>query len=227
MANRIPENLLRQATLLDRGVEPRHLDDARELAALLRPEWQARSCEIDDGPVASRQYFRELTEPVMVASQTAITGTSEAALWPTVFSTFAANSLRPGQMLQVTAFGIITTPSATPGTMTVTPRFGTTVSGTSLGGAGPSGTLNTSLTNTPWYLDFLMTVRSVGTSATVVGVGRIVTLALPSSPGNLSFGGTVATVDTTAAAGIWLGITLSVGTSPTMTTQGLAVEVLN
>jgi hypothetical protein len=170
----------------------------------------------------SRQYFREILEPIMVANQTAITGTTEAAAFPvSPWTSLAANQLRPGQTLKVTAFGIITT-AASPGNLTITPRYGTTTSGTTLG-ASVASALTGSLTNVPWFLEFWFTCRTVGTSGTAVGAGSFQSQAQTS----VTFGGTAATIDTTAASGIFIGVTMSGSASDSLTTQGVAFEFLN
>jgi hypothetical protein len=97
-------------------------------------------------PVASRQNFCELLMPVMVADQTAVAGTTEAVLWAAQFSALPANFFdAPGKTVRVRATGVMTT-GATPGTLILTPRYGTTTGGTTLGAGTVSGTLVASVT---------------------------------------------------------------------------------
>jgi hypothetical protein len=106
-----------------------------------------------------------------------------------------------GQKLKISASGIISTASATPGTLSWTIMFGSIA----VYAGGASGTLATSAANSPWTLEIDLTVRSVGsgTSATVAGAGRFQSLGLSAStpvqifavPGALTgFDSTVASV---------------------------------
>lgn len=174
----------------------------------------------------SRQYFSEVLTPIMTADQTAVTGTTEVALWPvSPWTALNSNQLQPGQCFRLKAWGIITTAGASPGTLTVTPRYGTTTGGTTLGASAASATLAVSQTNVPWYLDLNGVCRSIGTAGTMVANG---TLDVPASvlASSMIFGSTTATVDTTIAAGIFLGVTLG-SASDSMTTKGLYFELLN
>jgi hypothetical protein len=184
----------------------------------------------------SRQYFEELMEPVVVAAQTQIAGTAEAAMWnmtgasPPPPTLIPANTVRPGMILAVRAWGTMTTPASAATTMIITPRWGTTTGGTALGASNVSNTAIISRTADPWFLDFALTIRSVGATGTAVGGGRFTCPAIgtaAANPGNLVFGGTVATIDTTVASGIWMGATLAGSASWTLITQGVAFEFLN
>jgi len=172
----------------------------------------------------ARQYFSEVLEPIMPADQTAVTGTSEAGLWPTTFTSLAANDLKAEKVIRITAWGLMTTAASSPGTLTITPRYGTSTGGTTLGISAASATLTTSQTNVAWYLTATATCRTVGSSGTMVLGGIIVCNAAFAAP--LAFGGTTATVDTTAASGIFIGVTLG-SASDSMTTKGVAFETLN
>jgi hypothetical protein len=221
----------RGAVLLGRGDPPRRvLADVDELARLERLRSRARQRELDElgVPQASRQYFNEVVAPVMTADVTAITGTAEALMWPaSPWSPLAANVLQVGQAFRVMAGGVMTTPGASPGTMTVTPRFGTSTSGTTLGASVASPTLIVSMTNVPWALIAQCVCRSIGASGSLVMTGHIECQALGAAPGgSLVFGGTVATVDTTAAAGIVFGATMG-SASDSLTTRYVTLEALN
>ena len=173
----------------------------------------------------SRQYFDEVLSPIITADQPAITGTSEAALWAVANgSSLTANQLQPGQLLRISAWGLMTTAASTPGTLTITPRYGTSTGGTTLGASAASPTLATSKTNVPWWLDLMGICRSTGTSGTMVLSGHFTCDQAFTQP--LAFGGTTATIDTTTAQGIFIGVTLG-SASDSMTTKGLAFELLN
>src|SRR6185437_11484338 len=60
-----------------------------------------------------------------------------------------------------TEFGVITTPASSQGNITITPRYGTSTSGTSLG-ASAATALVASVTNQPWNMEILLVVRSIG-----------------------------------------------------------------
>jgi hypothetical protein len=160
----------------------------------------------------SRQGFEELLKPRSGANLAQITGTAEAALFPvSPFTAIPAYSVEPGQVFRLFASGVMTTPGATPGTLTVTPRWGTTTGGVSLGPSAASGALTVSKTNVPWVLDATLEFRAVnhsgaGLSAAVLG-GRFQCdqVGVPA----LNFGGLTPTnLDTTTAQGLFIGMTL-------------------
>ena len=86
------------------------------------------------------------------------------------------------------------------------------------------------ITAHPWFLDMLLTVRSVGApgaNSVVVCGGKFVT-GIPSAgslPATQVFGGTPATVDVSVASGICIGWTLSV--AGTITPQQVVLQRLN
>jgi hypothetical protein len=219
------------AVLLDRaGPSRRVLADIDELARLERLRSRSRQRDLDELgiPQASRQYFNEIIAPVPTADVTAITGTAEAIMWPaSPWSSLPANTLQVGQALRIFAGGVMTTPAATPGTMTITPRFGTSTAGTTLGASVASPTLIVSLTNVPWSLIAVFACRSIGATGSGVMSGHFECQAVGPAPGaGLNFGGTVATIDTTAAAGIVFGATMG-SASDSLTTRYVAFEALN
>lgn len=167
--------------------------------------------------------------PVMVADQTAVVGTTEAVLWAAQFSALPANFFdSPGKTVRVRATGVLTT-GATPGTVILTPRYGTTTAGTSLGAGTASGTLVASVTAAPWFLDITLVCRSIGTSGTVACFGVWECPAgYTAAPGVVECGrNAVTTIDTTAATGgFTVGATLS-NAGSSLTTRKLAIESLN
>lgn len=173
----------------------------------------------------SRQYFSEVLAPIMEADQSAVTGTSEAALWPvSPWTAMVANQLQPGQIYKIEAAGVITTPASASGTLTITPRWGTTSSGTSFTASAASGTLTVSQTNVPWTLSMQLQCRTIGSSGTAVLIGTFECAAVGAT--SLQFGGPSTTIDTTSAQGIWLGVTLG-SASDSMTTRIVVLEARN
>jgi hypothetical protein len=81
---------------------------------------------------------------------------------------------RVGRQLVVRAAGRISTAAATPGTLTMSMRLGATT----VFDGGASGTLVTSATNLSWLLELVLTCRLIGSSATLLGIGRLQTAAL-------------------------------------------------
>jgi hypothetical protein len=222
---------VRGAVLLDRHDPSRRvLADIAQLAALERVSWRERNARLRASgvPLASRQYFNEVIAPVMTSDASAITGTSEALMWPaSPWSPVAANTLQVGQALRIMAGGVMTTPASSPGTMTLTPRFGTSTSGTSLGASVASPTLITSLTNVPWSLYAVFVCRTIGATGTGVISGHFECQSVGPAPGgSLNFGGPSTTIDTTAAAGLVFGATMG-SASDSLTTRYVVVEALN
>lgn len=170
------------------------------------------------------QTFAEPLRPLMKADQSAITGTAEAALWSaSQWTAFAANQLEAGSLYRVTAWGLMTTAASTPGTLTITPRYGTSTGGTTLGISAASATLTTSQTNVPWELRATFVCRSEGSSGTAVLGGMFICNSAFAAP--LAFGSTTATIDTTTAQGLFIGATLG-SASDSMTTKAVVFENL-
>lgn len=190
--------------------------------------------KLDHQPKAAFGPFRQMLDgAICLANQTAITGTSETAMFPVAqYSGFAANQLRAGQIWHLTAWGIMTTAGASPGNITITPRFGTTTSGTSLG-ASAATALSASASNVAWRLEYDLQVRTIGNAganSTVVGNGYFATTvaAIAASVGNVVMFGSTASVsvDTSVASGLFIGVTMG-SASDTMTAMGVQLESLN
>lgn len=206
---------------------PLMLAEATEMGRMLRQEWVARGSALRRAGsfVASDQLFIEPLQPIMQADGTTITGTTEASLWPIQFSSLAGSFLhKAAQHLEFCAWGVATTPGATPGTATVTPRLGTTTGGAALGPSAASATLTISKTNVPWYCTGNFELRQVLAGANSTGcAGGDFCCDQVGIPG-LCFGGTVlTTIDVTAAQGLWIGLTLGAA-GDTMTTRGLIIK---
>lgn len=239
MANRrpgvkIPQAFLRDAVLvgkdLKRGIDFDR-EDLGELQGYLHSHWREMWQALDGAgvPTASRQNFCELLMPVMLADQTAVPGTAEAVLWAAQFSALPANFFdSPGKKVRVRAFGVMTT-GGTPGTLTLTPRYGTTTAGTSLGAGTVSGTLATSITAAPWFLDCIVVCRAIGSAGTIswFGVWEC-PVGYTAAPSAVEVGrGAVTTIDTTASTGgLVVGATLS-NAGSSLTTRDMSIESLN
>jgi hypothetical protein len=166
----------------------------------------------------SRQYFADtLTEPVN-AAYTTITATTETVLVPTVLTGIPANEPRAGKVYELTIGGTVTTGAS--GTMIITPRYGLVIGGTTLG-ASPTQTVVPSITTAPFLYRCLLVIRSVGlpgANSTVVCTGKwesggaIATASSQTSVSHCTTGAAVS-VDTSVAAGLWIGVTFSVAPS--------------
>lgn len=169
----------------------------------------------------SRQYFADLFADPQIANGTALVATTIEALWPAAtYSAIPANSAQAGKVFIVKAGGIMST--AASGTLTITPSVGTATGGATLG-ASVAQTVVVSLTNVPWYLEGIFVMRTTGTTGTMMGTGVFQSAGAAATSGSgiqVSFGGTSATFDTTAApaattGAITIGKTLSVAGSIT------------
>lgn len=187
------------------------------------------------------QGFRSLVGPEPpLANQTAITGvTVETALWdaanltPLQASTYGG--LQADQAFKVTAWGIQTQAVTGSQTLTITPRFGTTTGGTSLGASAAAPLQAAVFTNTNWLLEMFVHFRTVGSSGTATCIGVMTMLpfvgvAAGTATGTaVTFGtgsATATTVNTTAAQGLFIGLTPSLSTQ-SYTCLGVAFESLN
>lgn len=177
----------------------------------------------------SRQYFADLLAEPPIANLTAVTATSETGLWNVpLYSPIPADDGKPSRTYCMKAGGIISTGAS--GTLTITPRFGTTTGGVSLG-ASVAQTVVINLTNQPWFMEFNLTVRTKGApgnNSTVIGTGCFCTAGAAASAGSalsVAFGGTSGTVDLSLAAGIFIGWTLSVAGS--VTPQWVTMQSIN
>jgi hypothetical protein len=172
----------------------------------------------------SRQYFSDAPYgDVPIANLTAVTATTETILWPQQYSLVPANDGRAAKVYKLTAGGIYSTGAS--GTLTITPRWGSGITGTSLG-ASIAQTVPINLTNEAWFMTAIVTIRTVGAAganSSVIlngmfnGGGAAGTAA---SSCDVMFGGTAANVDlsttgTATTGGIVIGWTLSVAGSCT------------
>jgi hypothetical protein len=163
----------------------------------------------------SRQYFQDvLRDGWDTAPASLNTFTAEANLWaPNLLTAIPAFDMRAGKMYRAQFGGICQ--SATAINWTFTPRFGQSATPSSnllLGASAvvPSGGVIPA--SSPWWGEFVLTVRSTNIAAslaTVVGTGHVVwpTTAVLSGQA-IPFGGTVVTTaDPTTAQGFAFSVT--------------------
>jgi hypothetical protein len=183
--------------------------------------------------MADGNFYVDTRPPFMIANETAIAGTSEALLWRALFSQTTANYWTVGKMWWIQAAGKITTAASSPGNLTLTARYGTTTGGTSLA-ASAATALGTSKTNITWGLTIAVCCQAIGATGSLLcwgnfsydGAGAVFSTA-SNNPLYFPASAPAATsVDTTAAQGIVLGVTLG-SASDGMTCQWLSVEALN
>lgn len=79
-----------------------------------------------------------------------------------------------GKQLKVLAMGRLSNLVTTPGTLTLDVRFG----GTVVFNGAAMQLSSTAHTNVPWWLEILLTCRTVGGSANLMGQGRMTSQAL-------------------------------------------------
>jgi hypothetical protein len=166
----------------------------------------------------SRQYFADvLTEPVN-AAYTTITATTETVLIPTVFTPISAMEPRGGKIYELIVGGTVTTGTA--GTLTITPRFGTTISGVAIG-ASPVQNYVPSITTAPFLFRYYLIIRSIGlpgANSTAVGYGNwssggAIATAASETAVDVGTVGAAVSIDTSVAQALWIGVTFSVAPS--------------
>lgn len=186
----------------------------------------------------ARQYFGSLVGEAPVVVQTATSTNSDTILWnPAGLASntaIPANTISPGQVFKVTAWGITTTAVTGSQTVIFNPRFGTTTSGTSLG-VSRTALVNAAVkTNVPWFLEMVVHFRTIGASGTAVCGGTIdsetiIGTAAGTNQSTVTFGTqatTATTVDTTVASGLVVSVTPSLSTQ-TFQTHTVIMETSN
>lgn len=165
----------------------------------------------------SRQYFADtLVEPLGV-DYTTITATTETVLLPTALTPIGANEPRTGKVYELLVGGTVTTGAS--GTLTITPRFGTTISGVSIGASGAQ-TVVPSITTAPFLLRYYLIFRAVGlpgANSVMYGTGEWSSggaAATASSATKVMIGSTTtASGDVSIPSALWLGVTFSIAPS--------------
>jgi hypothetical protein len=215
---------------LGRSNDERILDDVEQLAYLEMRHWRGRRHALRESgtPTATGAGFRSI--PLMPggpainsANQTTVTGgTTITALWDAATLTpISANFCRGGEVFKITIFGVMTTAVTGSQTVTLTPIWGTTTGGTSLGASVAAPLEAKVFTNTQWIAQMYVQVRQAGSSGVVACAGNIEGLPFVGAAAGTVEGGTVpfgtssttpTTVNTTTAGGLLLAVTPSLAT---------------
>ncbi len=151
--------------------------------------------------------------------------TSLTQISPTPDVIVKPNTASIGQVLRVSAFGRVST-TATP-TLLIAPYWGGVGGVLMLTGAAAI-TCGSGITNLTWTFEATFTIRSIGSSGTIIGAARIGGIsganAVDFSPASAP---TVATIDTTAGKALVLGATWGTNSgSNTITVHGYSVEAV-
>lgn len=169
------------------------------------------------------------------ASHTAVANTvTRSVLWsPTLWAPIAPNTMQAGKVYRLSAFGILSTTGSPTAIWQVALGVSNTAASNTTFGASTTAAMPTTVTNAPWFLDFVMTVRSIGiaaSGATVTGAGSVqVGGAAGAASTDLVFGGTIlTTADNTAQQGLVADITWGTASaSNTVTCTGTILRSLN
>lgn len=186
----------------------------------------------------ARQYFGSFVGEAPVVNQTQIAAAADTILWnPAGLASntaIAANSIAPGQVFKLAAWGVTTTAVTGSQTLIVNPRFGTTASGTLLGASRAAPVNAVVQTNVPWWLEMFVHFRTIGASGTATCGGvfhapTVIGTAATTNAAPLNFGTagtTPTTVDTTVASGLVVSAFPSLSTQ-VFTTLGVVMETAN
>lgn len=176
--------------------------------------------------------------PIVNQTEAVIATTEDKILWDPAGlapqTAIPANTLYAGALLKVTAWGIMTTVVTGAQTVEFTPRFGTTVAGTSLGVSRAQPVVAEVLTNVQWMIEMFFHVRSVGSAGsatcggTAAGRAFVGTAATTNSaPVNFGTAAAAATaINTTTASGLLVSAKATTATQK-YTTLGVVMESLN
>jgi hypothetical protein len=168
------------------------------------------------------------TLPTAQVAGPSITAASASTMLPAAARfTLPANILNIGTALHVRASGIITVVVTTPGTARYDFRVGAAVVFDS-----QAITMSTAgFSNVPWYLDLLLTCRSIGnsTNATIIGQGLWTCSASAAACNALPFSGAIGVgtgFDSTVSNTLDMFFTQTVATG-SMTLQQYELALLN
>lgn len=117
-----------------------------------------------------------------------------------------------GKALRLTAWGRISTLTASPGTLALAINFGTVASPISVFAGGPMNLNTTAQTNATWRFEVALTARSIGqsTSASLMGIGMFSSRALIGSPALAAgYAGAALLPDTAPAVGTGFDSTIT------------------
>ena len=165
----------------------------------------------------SRQYFADVLVEPQGADLATITATTETVLVPTVYTPINAFDPRGGKVYELIVGGTVTTGAS--GTLTITPRFGTAIGGVSIGASGAQTVVPSVTTATFifWYYLVFRSIGLAGANSVCYGTGLWQSggaVATAASATEVVVGGTAtASVDTSIASALWIGVTFSVAPS--------------
>lgn len=166
----------------------------------------------------TRQYFGDVLSEPLSAVSTTITATSETVLIPTLLTPIPAFEPRAGKVYHLLVGGTVTTGTA--GTLILTPRLGTVIGGTALGGS-PTQNYVPSITTAPFLFEYYLIFRSIGmpgANSKAVGYGSwksggAIATAASETAVHCGTVGADISVDTSIANALWIGVTFSVAPS--------------
>jgi hypothetical protein len=213
------ERWAKQATLLDSVPRRVQESDLLDIARYQHQFWHRMGRELRNEPTALESLYGGLlaTPPAAQISTTSING--EVGIWSAaVYTPIPANTLMVPETFRIAVTGQCTT-VATPGNATWTPRIGTTTGGSALG-ASNAIAVTASITNSYWHLVGDLTCRTVGPTTTATAIGTFLLhhkfgaagAGAVDAGGIVIFGNTVATFDSTAAQGLFMGMAMTVTT---------------
>ena len=184
----------------------------------------------------SAQTWVETHIASKIAGSALTASTSQTSIVPAAsVKPLPAGFFEEGKSLLVRAAGKISNVVTTPGTLTLDIEYGGTVIATS----GALSLNTTAMSNLPWYLEWLLTCRAEGTSATVIHAGKFTSHSVIGSPAPTAGGaGTHLipyntapavgnTFDSNDAGDLDLLATWSISNANSITCELFAVEMLN
>lgn len=177
----------------------------------------------------SRQYWETALPPFHIADGAA-GGTSAAIadISPTPNIVIPANMLEVGSRLMFEAYGRYTS-AGTPGTVVLGAYLAGSAAAISSGQAlavTAATTLVASQTNRTWRFQATASVRAVGTSGSIIGVGQAWNLVASGDIMAPATAPAAVTYDTTVPLTVRLGVTPSVATQ-SWTVHLFTVELIN
>lgn len=176
------------------------------------------------------QFWMAGIPPFHTADAAAVTASgalTELSPTPQVVLPYPMLTEFPGKRLEVQAWGVYTT-TATQGTITFDLRIGPAGAIGSMTSIAASAALTwvASQTNRIWRLESNISIRSVGSAGTGVGVFELSNVTAGTTDMAATAAGSTFAVDTTTARAIALGATLSVA-SQSITSRYFGVRVVN
>ena len=178
--------------------------------------------------MAIQRFADTVTEPINADFAT-ISAITETVLIPTALTPINPFDLRGGKVFELRVWGTATTGLA--GTLIITPRFGTTIGGTSLG-PSPAQNYVPSITTAPFTFVAWLWARSQGlpgANTTIECAGEWHSggaVATAGSATDVYFSSTAtSSIDASLASALWIGVTFSV--APSVIPRGHIWRTLN